>query len=69
MKVPYSWLKEYVDIDISAEELEEKLQNILFSAEIRREYAEKQRNLAKKNHTAEGNTAVLRKVLEQAAKA
>ena len=25
MKVPYSWLKEYVDIDISAEELEEKL--------------------------------------------
>ena len=21
MKVPYSWLKEYVDIDISAEEL------------------------------------------------
>ena len=25
MKVPYSWLKEYVDIDISAEELQEKL--------------------------------------------
>ena len=25
MKVPYSWLKDYVDIDISAEELEEKL--------------------------------------------
>ena len=25
MKVPYSWLKEYVDIDISAKELEEKL--------------------------------------------
>ena len=23
MKVPYSWLKEYVDIDISAEELED----------------------------------------------
>ena len=25
MKVPYSWLKEYVDIDVSAEELQEKL--------------------------------------------
>ena len=29
MKVPYSWLKEYVDIDISAEELEEKLDAFL----------------------------------------
>ena len=25
MKVPFSWLKEYVDIDLTAEELEEKL--------------------------------------------
>jgi phenylalanyl-tRNA synthetase beta chain len=25
MKVPYSWLKEYVDLDVSAEELQEKL--------------------------------------------
>ncbi len=25
MKVPYSWLKEYVDIDVTAEELQEKL--------------------------------------------
>ena len=25
MKVPFSWLKEYVDIDISAQELETKL--------------------------------------------
>ena len=34
MKVPYSWLKEYVDIDITAEELEEKtvcLQRVLLS--------------------------------------
>ena len=27
MKVPYSWLKEYVDIDITAEELEEAITN------------------------------------------
>ena len=25
MKVPYSWLKEYVDIDISPEELQETI--------------------------------------------
>ena len=25
MKVPFSWLKQYVDIDITPEELEEKL--------------------------------------------
>ena len=28
MKVPYSWLKEYVDIDITAEELQEKLRGL-----------------------------------------
>ncbi len=33
MKVPYSWLKEYVDIDISAEELEEKLFGCGFEVE------------------------------------
>ena len=25
MKVPFSWLKEFVDIDVAAQELEEKL--------------------------------------------
>ena len=25
MKVPFSWLKEFVDIDVTAQELEEKL--------------------------------------------
>ena len=25
MKVPFSWLKEYVDIDVTAQELEDKL--------------------------------------------
>ena len=33
MKVPYSWLKEYVDIDITAEELEEKLFGCGFEVE------------------------------------
>ena len=33
MKVPYSWLKEYVDIDISAEELQEKLFSCGFEVE------------------------------------
>ena len=33
MKVPYSWLKEYVDIEISAEELEEKLFGCGFEVE------------------------------------
>ncbi len=33
MKVPYSWLKEYVDIDISAKELEEKLFGCGFEVE------------------------------------
>ena len=33
MKVPYSWLKEYVDIDITAEELETKLFNCGFEVE------------------------------------
>ncbi len=31
MKVPFSWLKEFVDIDVTAQELEEKL----FSAALR----------------------------------
>ena len=33
MKVPYSWLKEYVDIDISAEELQDKLFSCGFEVE------------------------------------
>ena len=33
MKVPFSWLKEYVDIDISAQELEEKLFGCGFEVE------------------------------------
>lgn len=33
MKVPFSWLKEYVDIDISAEELEKKLFGCGFEVE------------------------------------
>ncbi len=33
MKVPFSWLKEYVDIDLSAEELEEKLFSCGFEVE------------------------------------
>ena len=33
MKVPYSWLKEFVDIDISAEELEGKLFDCGFEVE------------------------------------
>ena len=33
MKVPYSWLKEFVDIDVSAEVLAEKLVNIGFEVE------------------------------------
>ena len=33
MKVPYSWLKEYVDIDITAEELQEKLFGCGFEVE------------------------------------
>ncbi len=33
MKAPFSWLKEYVDIDISAEELEEKLFSCGFEVE------------------------------------
>ena len=33
MKVPYSWLKEYVDTDISAEELQEKLFSCGFEVE------------------------------------
>ena len=33
MKVPYSWLKEYVDIDVSPEELEDKLFSCGFEVE------------------------------------
>ncbi len=33
MKVPYSWLKEYVDIEVSAEELQEKLFSCGFEVE------------------------------------
>ena len=33
MKVPFSWLKEYVDIDVSAEELERKLFSCGFEVE------------------------------------
>ncbi|MBQ7371186.1 MAG: phenylalanine--tRNA ligase subunit beta, partial [Blautia sp.] len=33
MKVPFSWLKEYVDIDITAQELEEKLFGCGFEVE------------------------------------
>ena len=33
MKVPFSWLKEYVDIDISAQELETKLFSCGFEVE------------------------------------
>jgi len=33
MKVPYSWLKEYVDIDVTAEELQEKLFSCGFEVE------------------------------------
>ena len=32
MKVPFSWLKEYVDIDVTAQELEEKLFSCGFEA-------------------------------------
>ena len=33
MKVPYSWLKEYVDLDVTAEELQEKLFSCGFEVE------------------------------------
>ena len=33
MKVPFSWLKEYVDIDVTAQELEEKLFSCGFEVE------------------------------------
>ena len=33
MKVPYSWLKEYVDLDISAQELTDKLFDCGFEVE------------------------------------
>ena len=33
MKVPFSWLKQYVDIDVSAQELETKLFDCGFEVE------------------------------------
>ena len=33
MKVPFSWLKEYVDIDVTAQELETKLFSCGFEVE------------------------------------
>ena len=33
MKVPFSWLKQYVDIDVTAQELEEKLFGCGFEVE------------------------------------
>ncbi len=33
MKVPFSWLKEYVDIDVTAQELEDKLFGCGFEVE------------------------------------
>ena len=33
MKVPFSWLKEFVDIDVTAQELEEKLFSCGFEVE------------------------------------
>ena len=33
MKVPYSWLKEYVDLDVTAEELQDKLFSCGFEVE------------------------------------
>ena len=35
MKVPFSWLKEYVDIDVTPQELEEKLFSCGFEVEER----------------------------------
>ena len=33
MKVPFSWLKDFVDIDVTAEELQEKLFSCGFEVE------------------------------------
>ena len=33
MKVPFSWLKQYVDIDVTAQELEDKLFGCGFEVE------------------------------------
>ncbi len=33
MKVPFSWLKEFVDIDVTAQELEDKLFSCGFEVE------------------------------------
>ena len=48
-------------------ELEEKLREVLFSPEKRREYAAGQLALARRNHTRERNGAVLKAVLQEAA--
>ena len=49
------------------EELRKKLKQILFSTEKRREYAEKQVELARKNHTREKNSETITAALTRAA--
>ena len=41
MKVPFSWLKDYVDIDCTAEQLEEKLFSCGFEVEGKEIFGEK----------------------------
>lgn len=48
------------------EELETKLREVLFSPEKRWEYAARQLELARRNHSAEHTSAVVREVLENA---
>ena len=50
-----------------AGQLEERLREILFSARIRRDYAEKQLELALKHHGKAGNHAVLKEIVQDAA--
>ena len=52
----------------SPEELKEKLREVLSSPEKRREYAARQLELARQNHAAPRNSAVLRETLENAVK-
>lgn len=49
-----------------SEQLEEKLRDILFSAEMRRQYADGQMELALKNHGDERNHEVLKKMIQSA---
>lgn len=53
-------------IATTPQELEKKLNEILFSADMRRSYAEKQMEIAKKNHSAVANHEILRNVLQEA---